>query len=165
MFFTERRLIHFSTIKSWLSSKQPRLLVTINDSCSVKKGGNMAFPAPWHVSPEAATNVARSLFLVDKGWYHINTSSAGEYALSQSGENYGAQVVGVEGTPFSWSFYELLIGNQEDSLGWEAATLKLKDRVNSQFELLYPNGYRHQNGFIQRSQLVWGQRDGRIPTR
>ena len=168
-FFAESKNLQFSTVKRWLQAKRPRFLLTLNDSCSVKRRGRVLFPAPYPFQPDESSEIADRLFIQNTGWFHINSSSASEFALSRSGaldaeaSDNGFTV--VPGTPFAWSFYERITGNQHVDFTWERFTRNVRDDVAKRFRDTYPQGYRVLGRKPQFRQSVWGQRDGKSEIR
>ncbi len=155
----DRARLSFSLVKSWLEKRSPKLLITIIDSCSVRPPGLGITSAPAWPSPDRVPPLGKSLFFTDQGWFHINSSSAGEYALAREGD--------IVGSPFTHSLLDLL-SDAEQAMSWESLTRELKGDVQAKFKKLHPdgvltlgNGKRVQ----QLTQSVWGKRNNQIVIR
>lgn len=74
--------LYFSTIKQYLARKGARLVVIINDSCSVEPKGNLLAPEPTEpLRPVQVKAPSKSLFFEGSGSVEVNSSSPREYAL------------------------------------------------------------------------------------
>lgn len=115
----------------------------LSSSCNVysPRAEAVAFePGQWNrIAP-----LFESLFLDSRGLTDINGASEGEYSFTN----------GDVGSTFFHPFYVFLMQNADRSMDWDDAIKDLRSRVKAEFRSHWPDGYRDEDGRLQRTQTL-----------
>lgn len=159
-----KNYIRMPEIVARIDARKPFCMVTINDSCSRQPKGQRLSAAPVLPDPNSNTPLGDKLFFHHAGWFHINSSAPGEYALSHraSLDGAGREVI-VSGTPFAWAMYEAM-SDVEESLCWHDITPIIANKVSKYFRDTATNGrVRLFNGVYQQAdQTVRGMENRQL---
>ena len=158
------RYIPISEVIWRIRQRNPALLVTVNDSCSVSPPAESLLgcmpegEGAGHVRP-----LARRLFFETEGLVNINSSSPGEYSLAHFG---GAKFDSErDGTPFSAAFSMSAYKHADVRLDWRTFSSALSRQTAAAFKNTAPDG-RLTLGpgrvIAQQSQTVQLYLDGRL---
>ncbi|MEO0531256.1 MAG: hypothetical protein AAF266_11880 [Planctomycetota bacterium] len=161
--------IRLSEIRTRLLERAPKLLVTVNDSCSTLP------PAP-ESGVEATgeilenTPVGQALFFEASGRFHLNSSAPNQYALAGRW-NFDGNGNYLTGSPFSAAFSNTLyalddrFSSHPAAVDWKMATRMIHTDVDKIYRQCIPDGQlRLRSGKVvsQSTQTVRGFHNGRL---